>query len=418
MSKLKKPGRVKAALLDWLGVPIDLMDADFWKFFGNQNVAGQTVNQTTVLQLSAVWACVRLIAETISTLPLHVYKRTADGREVARDHLVYGLIHSQPNLDSTSTVFWEAMLVSMLMGGNGFAEMKFIGTRLVALYYLDTTRLTIDKYQGKRRYRYKNDDGTQREIAESKIFRVPGFTLNGDWGVSAVAYGAQVFGSALAAANASNSTFEKGMMPTIAFSVPTKVSPKDRDDFRDMTRRISGALNAGEAPMLENGMTAAPLGINPVDAQLLESRQFSVEDICRWFRVPPSMVGHGTAVSNWGTGIEQQMLGFLKFVLRPWLIRIEQYINFKLIPLADRTTYYAEFNVEGLLRADSKTRAEVNKMNVEGGVVTRDEIRRQENMPPKGGNADVLTVNGAYVPLDKLGEPRATQPTTVPTNET
>ena len=414
MSELKKPGRVKAALLEWLGVPIDLMDSNFWKYFGNQNVAGQVVNQTTVLQLSAVWACVRLISETISTLPLHVYKRTADGREVARDHLVYGLIHSQPNLDSTSTVFWEAMLVSMLMGGNGFAEMKFIGTRLVALYYLDTTRLTIDKYQGKRRYRYKNDDGTQREIAESKIFRVPGFTINGEWGVSSIAYGAQVTGSALAAANASNSTFEKGMMPTIAFSVPSKLNPGDRDDFRDMVRRISGALNAGEPPILENGMTASALGINPVDAQLLESRQFSVEEICRWYRVPPSMVGHGTAVSNWGTGIEQQMLGFLKFVLRPWLIRIEQYINFKLIPLADRATYYAEFNVEGLLRADSKTRAEVNKMNVDGGVVTRDEIRRQENMPPKGGNADVLTVNGAYVPLDKLGEPRAATTTVTP----
>lgn len=418
MSDLKKPGRIKAALLDWLGVPIDLMDADFWKFFGNQNVAGQVVNQTTVLQLSAVWACVRLIAETISTLPLHVYKRTADGREVARDHLVYGLIHSQPNLDSTSAVFWEAMLVSMLMGGNGFAEMKFVGPRLVALYYLDTTRLTIDKYQGKRRYRYKNEDGTQREIPESKIFRVPGFTLNGDWGVSAIAYGAQVFGSALAAANASNATFEKGMMPTVAFTVPGKLAPDQRDQFRDMVRRISGALNAGESPILEQGMTADTLGINPVDAQLLESRQFSVEDICRWFRVPPSMVGHGGAVSNWGTGIEQQMLGFLKFVLRPWLIRIEQYINFKLIPLADRATYYAEFNVEGLLRADSKTRAEVNKMNVEVGVSTRDEIRRQENQTPMGGNAAVLTVNGAYVPLDKLGEPRATQPTTVPTNET
>lgn len=417
MSKLKPPGRIKAALLDWLGVPVDLMDADFWRFFGNQNVAGQVVNQTTVLQLSAVWACVRLIAETISTLPLQVYKRTADGREVARDHPIYSLIHSQPNIDSTSAVFWESMVVAMLMGGNGFAEIKTIGDRIVALYYLDTCRLTIDKYQGKRRYRYKNDDGTQREIPESKIFRVPGFTLNGDWGVSAVSYGAQVFGSALAAANASNSTFEKGMMSTIAFSVDGKLAPDQRDSFRDMIRRITGALNAGESPVLENGMTAAPLGINPVDAQLLESRQFSVEDICRWFRVPPSMVGHGSAVSNWGTGIEQQMIGFLTFVMRPWLIRIEQYIALRLIPPSDRALYYAEFNVEGLLRTDSKTRAEVNAINVNSGLRPRDEVRIQENLKPMGGNAAVLTVQASTTVLDKLGETPAPT-TTVVQNET
>lgn len=414
MSDLKKPGRIKAALLDWLGVPIDLMNADFWHYFGNQNVAGQVVNQNTVLQLSAVWACVRLIAETISTLPLQIYERTSDGRRVAKDHVAYGLIHSQPNLDSTSAVFWEAMIVSMLMGGNGFAEMKFIGPRLVALYYLDTKRLTIDKYQGKRRYRYKNEDGTQREIPEAKIFRIPGFTLDGDWGVSAISYGAQVFGSALAAANAANSTFEKGMMSTVAFSVDGKLNPAARDDLRDMVRRITGALNAGESPVLENGMKASALGINPIDAQLLESRQFSVEDICRWFRVPPYMVGHTSGASNWGTGIEQQMIGFLTFVLRPWLIRIEQYISMKLIPLVDREKFYAEFNVEGLLRADSKTRAEVNAANVNNGLRTRDEVRAQENDPPMGGNAGVLTVQSAMVPLDKLGETVAPATTVKP----
>lgn len=407
MSKFKKLGRVRATLAGWLGVPVDLMSDDFWHALAAQNnVAGQVVSRTTVLQLSTVWACVRLIAETISTLPLQVFERTADGRRVAINHPLYSLIHSQPNLDSTSAVFWEAMITEMLMGGNGMAEKKMIGGRLVALYFLDPCKLTIDKYQGKRRYRYKNDDGTQREIPESRIFRVPGFTLNGDWGVSSIFYGATVFGSALAAGNAANSTFEKGMMPTVAFSVPGKLHPEARDDFRDMVRRITGAMNAGESPVLEQGMTAAALGIKPEEAQLLESRRFSVEDICRWFRVPPSMVGHGTAVSNWGTGIEQQQIGFLQFVLRPWLVRIEQTINLFLLPLTDRDKFYAEFNVEGLLRADSKTRAEVNASDVNAGIRTRDEIRAQENMPPKGGNADVLTVQMQVVPIDKAGEPQ------------
>lgn len=411
---MKKPGKIKATVLEWLGVPIDLFNVDFWQHFGNQMVAGQVVNQKTVMQLSAVWACVRLIAETISTLPLQVYERKSDGRVPANDHMVYGIIHSQPNADSTATIFWEAMVVSMLMHGNGMAEMKYIGRRLVALYFLDPCRLTIDKYQGKRRYRYTDGDGKQREIPADRIFRVPGFTLDGDWGVSAISYGGGVFGSALAAANASNSTFEKGMMPTVAFSVPGKLAPQDRESFRDMVKRITGALNAGESPVLEQGMTAAPLGINPVDAQLLESRNFSVEEICRWFRVPPYMVGHTAGSTNWGTGIEQQMIGFLTFVIRPWLTRIEQSIKLQLLPIEDREKYYAEFNVEGLLRADSETRSRINASNVNNGLKTRDEIRVQENDKPMGGNAGVLTVQVAMTPLDKLGEQTAATPTVTP----
>ena len=410
MSKLSK--KVRASLASWIGgVPIDLMNDEFWHYIaGQNNVAGQTVTRNTILQLSTVWACVRLIAETISTLPLQIFERTADGRRVAPEYPLYNIIHDRPNVDSTSSVFWEAMITEMLMGGNGMAEMKFVGSRLVALYFLDPCRLSISKVNGKRTYRYRNDNGTQREIAESRIFRVPGFTLNGDWGVSSICYGAAVFGSALAAGNAANSTFEKGMMPTVAFSVPGKLNPAERDSFRDMVKRITGALNSGESPVLEQGMTAAALGIKPEEAQLLESRRFSVEDICRWFRVPPSMVGHGTAVSNWGTGIEQQMIGFLTFVLRPWLIRIEEYISLRLIPVTDQSKFYAEFNVEGLLRADSKTRSEINASDVNNGLRTRDEVRTKENLAPLGGNAAVLMVQAQVVPLDSTGE--------TPTDET
>lgn len=414
MKSLKKPGRVKAAILDWLGVPIDLMNDDFWKFFGNQNVAGQVVNEKTVMQLSAVWSCVRLIAETISTLPLQIYERTATGRVTASKHPLYDIIHTQPNADSTATVFWEAMIVAMLMGGNGVAEPKYIGQKLIALNFLDPRRLSCTKLNGKRQWRYTNSDGTQRTLTDAQVFRVPGFTMDGDWGVSAVMYGAGVFGSALAAANASNSTFEKGLMPTVAFSLPGKLNAKDRDDFRDMVKRISGALNAGESPVLEHGLTGAPLGINPVDAQLLESRNFSVEEICRWFRVPPFMVGHTAGSTNWGTGIEQQMIGFLTFTLRPWLTRIEQAINMNLLTPNDRTKFYAEFSVEGLLRADSAGRAEYLAKMTSNGLMTRDEGRAKENLPPKGGNADVLTVQSAMMPLDKLGTQPATTTTQVP----
>jgi HK97 family phage portal protein len=149
-------------------------------------------------------------------------------------------------------------------------------------------------------------------------------------------------------------------------------------------------------------MDVKTVSLNPKDAQLLESRAFSVEEICRWFRVDPSMIGHGNAVSNWGTGLEQKMIGFLTFTLRPILTRIEQAINNELIPLEDRGIYYAEFSIDGLLRGDSSSRATFFREMVNAGIMTRDEVRKLENLPPLGGNAEKLMTNGATQPIDTL----------------
>lgn len=402
----KKPGKFRSALLDWLGVPIDLMNTQFWSEVGGKEVAGQKVNEQTVLQLSAVWSCVRLIAETISTLPLPMYTNGANGvsRVVADDPLA-SIIRNKPNSDSTATVFWEAMIVAMLLRGNGMAEMKMIGDRLVSLVFLKPGRLSITKdSNGNREYRYNNDDGSQRVIPPSRIFRIPGFTLDGDWGVSAVCYGASVFGSALGAANAANSTFEKGLAPTVAFTLPGRVNPQQREEFDAMVARKAGALQAGTPVTLENGMTAGNIGINPKDAQLLESRNFGVEEICRWFRVPPWMVGHTAGSTNWGTGIEQQMIGFLTFTLAPWLKRIEDHINAYLIPPAQRNSRFVKYNVEGLLRADSAGRATFLGNLVDRGIMTRDEARAKENLEPMGGNASVLMAQQQMVPINSTGE--------------
>jgi len=400
----KKPGRIKAAILDWLGVPVGLTDDAFWSSVGT-TAAGQTVNERSILQLSAVWACARIISETISTLPIGLFERVGDGRQSASGHPIYTLVHSRPNADSSAAVFWEAMIVSMLLRGNAFAEKRMIGSRIVSLEFLSPGRLSIAKdSKGNRRYRYTEKDGTQREIPEAQIFRIPGFTVDGDWGLSVIEYGASVFGSALASNNAANSTFEKGLAPTVAFTMQQVLKKDQREEFRTNLRAISGALNAGESPLLEGGMDAKTIGINPKDAQLLESRAFSVEEICRWFRVPPFMVGHSEKSTSWGTGIEQQMIGFLTFTLRPWLTRIEQAINKDLLSPVDQLRYYAEFSIEGLLRADSAGRAAYLSTMVNNGLMTRDEGRAKENLPLKGGNADVLTVQTALIPIDQLGQ--------------
>ncbi|HEJ4173245.1 TPA: phage portal protein [Pseudomonas aeruginosa] len=402
--KTKKPSRLKAAVLGWLGVPVGLTDETFWNQFGT-NVAGQQVNECSILKLSAVWSCTRLIAETISTLPLGLYEKTSTGRNPLPNHPLYDIIHSRPNADSTASVFWEGMVVSMLLRGNGFAEKKFLGGRLVALVFLPPSRLAITRGSaGNRIYRFTERNGKQRVIPESSIFRIPGFTTDGDWGLSAIEYGSQVFGSALAAGNAANSTFEKGLAPTVAFTMQRVLNKEQRSEFRESLAEVSGAINAGKSPLLEGGMDAKTIGINPKDAQLLESRAFSVEEVCRWFRVQPFMVGQSEKSTTWGTGLEQQMIGFLTFTILPWLTRIAQSICKDLLSPIDQKTVYAEHSIEGVLRADSAGRAAFLSTMVNNGIMTRDEARAKENLPLKGGNADVLTVQTALIPIDQLGK--------------
>lgn len=401
-----RPGRIRSALLSWLGKPFGLTDADAWAALsGSGSAGGVIVNAQSMLTISAVWACARLISETIATLPLSMYERTSGGKRIATQHSLHFIIHDQPNIDSTAAVYWEAMVAAMLLRGNARAEKLMVGTRVVGLQFLDPCRLWIGSGPGgKKEYRYTERNGSQRIIARERIWNVPGFTLDGIDGVSVVSYGARIFGSALAADTAAATTFEKGLMPTTYWKYPKVLQEKQREAARAAIKKISGAVNAGDPAILEADMAVGTIGINPNDAQMLESRGFSVEEICRWFRVPPFMVGHSEKSTSWGTGIEQQMIGFLTFTLGPWLRRIEQAITKDLLTPADRQRFYPKFAVEGLLRADSAGRSAFYSAMVNNGILTRDEVRELEDREPMGGNASVLTVQTAMAPLDSLGQ--------------
>lgn len=402
--KAKSPGRVKASILSWLGIPVTLTDPQFWReIVAADSKSGQTVTDESMLKLSAVWACARLISQTIATLPLSLYRRTRTGRELADGHQLHGILHARPNSDTTAAVFWESMLSAMLLRGNTFAERLIVGPRLVGLNFLFPPCLRLDRQaNGTFRYWY-TENGRQREIPADRIFRIPGYSVDGSWGISVVRYGTEVFGSAQAAQEAANSTFNKGLLPSVAFTIDRVLKPDQRTEFRELLKTITGALNAGESPLLEAGMKAEGIGIDPRDAQLLESRAFSVEEICRWFGVPPWMIGHGEKTTSWGTGIEQQTLGFLKFTLRSWLKRVEQFINAKLLTPAEQATYFAEFNIEGLLRGDSKARAEFYSSALNNGWMNRNQVCRSENLPPIGPAGDIYTVQSALVDLGRLG---------------
>lgn len=358
------------------------------------------------LVVATVWACVKLVSETIATLPLNPYQRQANGsRLFARDFALGTILRDAPNAAMTAKSFWQAYILSILLNGVAYAEKRISNGRIVALDYLDFNRVSWSIVNGEREYRYTPPNGVQRIVPADRLFRTIGFSLDGIDGLSAIQYGCRMFDSARLADTAANSTFHRGLMQTVGFKMEQILKKEQRNEFRENFQRdMAGAMNAGKPFLLEGGMNAITIGINPVDAQLLESRAWSVEEICRWFGVPPFMVGHSEKSTSWGTGLEQQNLGFLTYCLRPIMKSIEQSITKDLLTVRERFDgFYFEFAVEGLLRVDSKTRAELYSSALQNGWMTREEVRELENLPNIGG-ADKLTVQSNLVYLNDLGK--------------
>lgn len=400
-NKAKKPGRLKSAVLGWLG----LSDLSQWYAgVGGDSKAGVTVTSEKAMTLSAVWACTRLISQTIATLPLGLYERKADGSRQLADSLgIARLIHSKPNADMSAVTFWESIIGAALLHGNGFAEKRRSGGKVVALDLLLVERLSWRRLEsGEYQFTYLDDGGNRRTISEDDIFHVPGFTLHGRFGMSVIKYGTEVMGSALAANEAAAGTFKNGLLPTTYFKMDGTLKEGQREEFRESLKQITGSLNSGKSPLLEAGMTVGEVGIKPADAQLLESRVFSIEEVCRWFGVPPSMIGSTDKASSWASSSESLNLWFLQYGLRPWLKRVEQAIWGQLLSPVEQTKYYAEFSVEGLLRADTQARANFYSTSLQNGWMSRNEVRKLENLPPVPGG-DIYTAQSNLLPLDKLG---------------
>lgn len=398
--------RPSASVSDWVGKTVRLSDGGFWSsFLSSGSNSGKAVSVDSAMRLSAVWACVRIISMSVAGLPLSIYKRQPDGgRESARTFPLYDVVHNSPNEDMTAFHFWQSVVASMLLWGNAYCEIHRSGGRVIALDFLMPSRIDLETDDnGRLEYWFRPKTGPRRQIRRENMLHIPAFTLDGRVGLSAIRYGADVFGAAMSADDAANGTFKNGMMPTVAFKVDRTLKPEQRDDFRAYVQTISGAMNAGKSPVLEAGVTPEMIGINPVDAQLLESRGHSIEEICRWFGVPPWMVMKTDQGSNWGTGLEQQQIAFLTYCIMSYTAPIEQCVNKKLLTAVDRLEHYSEFSLEAFLRADSAGRAAYLSTMSQNGFITRNEGRMKENMPRMPGG-DVLTVQSNLVPLDQLGK--------------
>jgi HK97 family phage portal protein len=368
--------------------------------------SGTSVNQETALQNDTVWSCTKKISEAVSTLPLGFYAKAPDGtRQLATDHPLSDILHNQPNARMSAVNFWQAIVASMLLWGNGYAEIVRTAdrSRVIALNFLlpDRMRLTWDRDTGRLEYEYYDRaTGRNRPLLAGDVFHCKAFNLDGEVGLSAIQYGRNSIGTTLAMHEAAATTFRDATRASGIITMDATLGKEQREQVREHVKEVS---RKGGVYVLEKGAGFHGLRFNPHDAELLATMSFSVETICRWFGMAPVMIGHGDKQSSWPTSTEAQAVLFVQYVLRAIICRIEQEIRRALLTPAERQRFFAEFAVEGLLRGDSKTRAEFYASAILNGWMTRNEVRRLENLPPLPGG-DVLTVQSQLVPLEMIGQ--------------
>jgi HK97 family phage portal protein len=384
--------RFKSAMLTLMkGTPLSIRDPEHWRNRGHSDVpSGESVTANSVMSLSSAWACGNLLMGTIATLPLMVYRTKGDGsRVLAKEHDLYRVLHDSPNSLQTAVDFWEFQQGSIEFWGNGYSRKIKSGKRLVGLMPIMPDAPVVE-YVGNGRLFYRwTEDGKSYELGSEDVLHIRGPGGNPLGGMSTLAFGARAFGLALAIDKAAGSTFRNGVRPSGVLTFDKFLNDEQRSVIETkLTEKFFGAMNAGRPLVLEGGTKWAQLSINPEDAQMLESRGFSVEEVCRFFGVPPFMIGHTEKSTSWGTGLEQQTLGFVKFTLRRRLKRIEQALEKQLLSPEDRAEgIVIEFNLEGLLRGDSAGRSAFYQSGLTNGWMTINEVRALENLPPvEGGN--------------------------------
>ena len=403
MNVFDKPKRLAKAALSFLGLDGQI-SLEPSLSFANKTASGKSVTVNSALQLSAVWACVRFVSETASTLPLKLYEEKADGsRELAKNHPLYNVLCKTPNYEMTQSRFMQFVVASILLWGNAYVEKKYIGKRIISLEPLLPQHVTVsrNKATGQLEYRYTKD-GVERKIDEKDIMHIRGFGIDGVMGVFTISKGRETFGTAMAAEQSAGKFFENGLQTSGFLSTADKLNDVQRSRLMGHISRFMGSRNAGRVMVLEHGMTYQGITMNPEAAQMLQTRAFEVEEICRWFRVLPIMIGHFDKQSSWASSAEAQDVQILKYTFRPLLVNIEQEISRCLIGRMESDVIYPQFNVEGLLRADSVTRSNYYNSSLNNGWMSRNEVRAKENLPPIEGG-DTYTVQSALMPLDKVG---------------
>lgn len=368
---------------------------------GRTSKSGKRVTAETAMELSAVWACVRQTAQTIASLPVSGFAKGADGGRSEFGNRAIEVLTQTPNANQTALEFWEGQVAWMLTNGNCYSEITRTGGNLTSLEPLPAILVEpVLSDDGRLTYCY-HDRGQKEELPADKVFHCKGFGYGGLKGLSAIRYGVQSLGAGLAADEVASRVFANGMNPSGFLSMDSSLTPEQRDRLQEIMGDYVASENAGKVMVLESGMSWSSAMLNPEDAQLLETRRFAIEDICRWFGVPPIVIGHSSdGQTMWGSGVEQILMSWLSQGLNPMLRRMESRMS-KTFRRDLGAGVYVEWNREGILQMDSKSKAEFLRHMVNAGIMTPNESRKKLNLPPVTGG-DTLLVQGAMVSLDSL----------------
>ncbi len=391
----------------------DYLPGTSFSFFTGASSSGEIVTEYSAMQISAVFCCVRILAEAVASLPLHVYRYTEkDGKVKAMDHPLYTVLHDEPNREMTSFTFRETLMGHVLLFGNGYAQIIRNGKgETIALYPLMPDKMYVDRDEkGNLYYRYYTSN---REIPTLKdgsvvlmpedVFHVHGMGFDGLTGYSPIAMAKNAIGVAAACERFGASYFNNGASPGAILTHPgtLKNPEKVRNAWEAAFR---GPSKSNRVAVLEEGLSYTPITINPQEAQFLETRKFQLNEIARIFRIPPHMIGdlEKSSFSN----IEQQSLEFVKYTLDPWLIRWEQAIQKSLFAPAEKPKYFAKFNVDGLLRGDYQSRVNGYAVARQNGWMNVNEIRELEGKDriPAEQGGDLYLINGNMSKLADAGE--------------
>ena len=381
-------------------------------FFMGGSTSGKPVNERSAMQMTAVYSCVRILAEAIAGLPLHIYKYNEDGgKEKAIDHPLYLLLHDEPNPEMSSFVFRETLMTHLLLWGNAYAQIIRNGKgEVIALYPLMPNKMSVDRDEnGQLYYTYQRAneeahtmEGSSVILKPYDVLHIPGLGFDGLVGYSPIAMAKNAIGMAIACEEFGAKFFANGAAPSGVLEHPGTI--KDPSKVRDAWQsQFGGSSNSGKVAVLEEGMKYTPISISPEQAQFLETRKFQINEIARIFRVPPHMVGdlEKSSFSN----IEQQSLEFVKYTLDPWVLRWEQSMARALFTIDEKKEYFIKFNLEGLLRGDYQSRMNGYSIARQNGWMSANDIRELENLDriPAELGGDLYLINGNMLPLGNAG---------------
>ncbi len=392
--------------------PVNATSGSSYRFFLGGSTSGKPVTERSAMQMTAVYSCVRILAEAVAGLPVHLYRYTeTGGKEKALDHPLYFLLHDEPNPEMSSFVFRETLMTHLLLWGNAYAQVIRNGKgEVVALYPLMPNRMTVNRdANGQLYYKYntsKDDaptmEGSSVDLSPADVLHIPGLGFDGLVGYSPIAMAKNAIGMAIACEEYGAKFFANGATPGGILEHPGIVKNPERVR-ESWNAAFGGSSNANKVAVLEEGMKYTPISISPEQAQFLETRKFQINEIARIFRVPPHMVGdlEKSSFSN----IEQQSLEFVKYTLDPWVVRWEQAIQRILLSADEKKEYFVKFNLEGLLRGDYQSRMNGYAIGRQNGWMSANDIRELENLDriSEEDGGDLYLINGNMLPLKNAG---------------